>query len=428
MSFYLLGESKVEENGNSWASVVKPVTVPVSLQVIAGLLIIGGGWALLGMLVRLMFGNIYLDLSALGLWAGLGLLNLRNGWRRFVLVMSILFLISFFVLICINWGEEGPAAYDIMGLQQGYVLKWAFWSVLVSYALFTLWVFWELLRPSVRELFVSQDPLASNAFVYPKPFWTTFWIIFLLAVYIGLNINCIAMAQSNKYKPTPIWANHRRPFLKSEGEKWNGTFEWCRPGLESSDINQTQGGKIIVVASQDGKELARFVCDFELKYVREGFPKRSWNGDYPAVVRFVDRSPQVDPEYAIRATVYWWQGYDNVSLDMKFALVSIENDDSESFIYFPTKNSSPESSSNSYNDCPELNMLMHVSQGYIKSLGIMREVFATGVTNLSAPRGMFPGVTQPIDWSLRFHSLEDPDENRWYRIPVGETSDPQKKR
>ena len=397
------------------------VGVPVSVQVIAVLLIIGGTWALLGMIVRLMCGAIYFDFSALGIFVGPGLLRLRNGWRRFTLIASVLYLVLFVVLVCISLMEEGPVVYEIMGLQQGYVLKWALWSVLASYGFFMVWVALVLMRPSVRALFHSQGKISLPC-DYPKPYWSTFWVICLLVVYIGLNMNCISMAQSCKYKPKPVWVYGHQSFGKGDGEKWAGTFEWRYPGLDDQKITRKQSGQIVVVASKEGEEIACCTCNYELGYGCGDFQTYVLGNDYPLSVRFTDRSSQVNPEYTIRSTVYWDTGV----LDMKFALVSTKDDDSESFIYFPDGPSSPRPSFNSYSYCPKLNVMLRSSPDLAESYGIVKEVFATGVTNLPASRGMFPGATQPIDWSFRFHS-ENPDESKSYCIPAGETSDPKKR-
>ena len=65
---------------------------PVSLVIVAWIYIAAGLLAGLDILIGLFSGRIHINLGALCLFAGIGLIRLQNGWRICALVFIWLFL------------------------------------------------------------------------------------------------------------------------------------------------------------------------------------------------------------------------------------------------------------------------------------------------------------------------------------------------
>jgi hypothetical protein len=126
---------------------------PVSLKVVAALFILGGLSSAIDVLIRLTQGSLFLNLGVLGLFIGIGLLRYSRGWRTCALVFLWLAMIGLPLAAVLLLATDQPLRYTILGRDMGEAPKAAgVVAVVVGFAL-TLWQYWVLTRPRVRQLF-----------------------------------------------------------------------------------------------------------------------------------------------------------------------------------------------------------------------------------------------------------------------------------
>ena len=124
-----------------------PDRLPTALVVVAVLFMLQGAWAAIEVIRDLFQGTINLNFGVLLLFAGIGVLRLRPGWRTCGLVftwigMALAPMVSVAVLFL---GDVGDRA----------------WIVIVVGALVfgvSVWEYLVLTRPDIRRLFGLEDP------------------------------------------------------------------------------------------------------------------------------------------------------------------------------------------------------------------------------------------------------------------------------
>jgi len=152
--------------------------IPVALQVVAWLMILTGGYAVLGMLFALAQGNLFLSFKFLYLFVGIGLLKLRSGWWICALVFLAIGWIACALAPLAALLSARPFLYRVLGTPVGCLPKWTLWVTLPEAVALLLFQTWVLLRPGTRRLF--DAPKDENTVVKCRtPGRTAFWIILL---------------------------------------------------------------------------------------------------------------------------------------------------------------------------------------------------------------------------------------------------------
>ena len=132
---------------------------PMSLNIIATLWVAFGMWTIVAEAYKggglVLPGNVF---DWLNIFAGIGLLKLKRGWRTYALVMlgfAFVLVVPFSVWACCNPERitlRLPAVLIIDRpheiLKPGIVA-----AVCFSYTTVTVWMLWVLMRRDVRELF-----------------------------------------------------------------------------------------------------------------------------------------------------------------------------------------------------------------------------------------------------------------------------------
>jgi len=127
--------------------------IPISLKIVAWLFIIQGVFAAIEIVVSLMNNHINLNFGVLGIFIGIGLLNLRNGWRICGLVFIWVALIIAPIIFLLMMTHSGPLDFNVFGQKVGHVHQGVvILPFLALYALI-LWQRWVLSRPDIRALF-----------------------------------------------------------------------------------------------------------------------------------------------------------------------------------------------------------------------------------------------------------------------------------
>jgi hypothetical protein len=131
-------------------------SIPISLKIVAWLFIISGVSAAIEVLVSLMNNHINLNFGVLGIFIGIGLLNLRDGWRICGLVFIWIALILVPIVFLIMLSSSGPLDFSLFGQKVGYVSKGVIIIPgLLLYALL-LWERWVLSRSDIKVLFQNN--------------------------------------------------------------------------------------------------------------------------------------------------------------------------------------------------------------------------------------------------------------------------------
>jgi hypothetical protein len=254
---------------------------------------------------------------------------------------------------------------------------------------------------------------------YRKPGWAVFWIAILFLVTLGQSKAFSHMAKKPEYQPVPAWQYTHQP---EEGETqylpreyWDKTIDWHSIGYSGKKPDSSQHFEITAIARKDGKELARFLCEYKME--------SHWVN--PVLFHLEDRSFQVNPDYAIRSTVH--MGRHGISMEL--ALVSTKHDHSSNVVFLRNENVSGSSSTwqATYPLCPSLKFGVSPVMYEDEEKRYTRYVAAGGVVQLPAPNGMFPGTDQPIDWTLYVQRLDEPDWIEEYHIPAGERETPEQR-
>jgi hypothetical protein len=132
--------------------------IPTALRVVATLQLLGGMSALGGMIDRLGHGELYLDVGVLGIPAFFGLIWLKPGWRTFVLIVTLAWLVAMPVLFILGLAvaELVPAEVRMFGLTIATLSALWMSALMVPLFLLLLWQFRVLTRPDVAALFAPE--------------------------------------------------------------------------------------------------------------------------------------------------------------------------------------------------------------------------------------------------------------------------------
>jgi hypothetical protein len=127
--------------------------IPWALKTMAVLFILGGIWAAIEVLVALTHSRISLNFGVLGIFVGIGLLNLRPGWRTCGLVFLWIefILIPVTAVLVLSYGRA--INFELFGTTLGRVPKEFALGIGALLFLLTLWQYRVLTRPDVRRLF-----------------------------------------------------------------------------------------------------------------------------------------------------------------------------------------------------------------------------------------------------------------------------------
>ena len=138
--------------------------IPTSLIVVAWLFIIGGTHSLIEMLYSLTTNHININFSVINIFAGIGLLKLRSGWRTYSLVVTWLVLIISPLALLWLLAKASPLDLHLFGQKVDSISTS---SVLIFYSIIyaiEIWKYRVLIRPDIKELFTGKVSKS----VYPK--------------------------------------------------------------------------------------------------------------------------------------------------------------------------------------------------------------------------------------------------------------------
>ena len=383
--------------------------VPVTVQIVAWLLILEALWAGLGMIVRLLGSCFFLDFRILYLFIGYGLLELRNGWRKCALVFIAFGWVIFAVMIGLFANTEGPLEYKILGILAGYLPKWTIWVMTAQATAWLLFQTWVLIRPRTRQLFLT--PKGENtSIIFRNPLLALLAAFLISGIVVWETGFWCRWARSGWYQPPPVWRFAKGPPVSFHGylptRTWDKAIHWDSPEPVNRRIPFKASREIIVTASRGGTELARFECVYD------------FTGTSDEVVSFhlEDRSVQVHPDYTFRSVVALW-GW---SPEIWLSLATTEDDPTQNLVLFRNEQwTCPGSGMQSMltDSCPTLRIK---AANRFQGPGLLDYLYARGVAETPAPVGMFPGSTRPVHWTLWIRSREEPDSYEVYDIPEGE--------
>ena len=128
-------------------------SIPTALQVVAILFLLGGISSVIGMVIRLVSGSVYIDFGFLGIPTYFGLRRLSLGWRTFALVCIWLALIACPIAFVIGIFYSASTSAEVFGIPFAQVAP--IWLSVVSVPIFLLefWQYRVLTRPQIRALF-----------------------------------------------------------------------------------------------------------------------------------------------------------------------------------------------------------------------------------------------------------------------------------
>ncbi len=128
--------------------------IPTALKIVAWLFIIGGILDAIETLVSLANNYIDINLGVINIFAGIGLLNLRPGWRIYSLVIIWLGLIIIPIVLILMITVSSPLDFKFFGQNIGYLSKL---PALIFGALIYALIVWEyrvLTRSDIIKLFL----------------------------------------------------------------------------------------------------------------------------------------------------------------------------------------------------------------------------------------------------------------------------------
>lgn len=121
-----------------------PPPLPSSLKVVAWLFILYGILSCIEVLVSLAHGRLNLNLGVLQIPCGIGLLNLRSGWRTFGIVMLWLSIIITPLAVLLITGSNATPRLTVLGYDAGPASDAAIWGMVLYAAICWVASFWSL--------------------------------------------------------------------------------------------------------------------------------------------------------------------------------------------------------------------------------------------------------------------------------------------
>jgi len=146
--------------------------IPIPLNIVAILFLLGGLSSAIGMVVRLLDGHIHLDFGVLGIPTYFGLRRFSIGWRIYALVCTWLVLVASPIFFVLGFMVSQPADFTLFGLNAGKVSP--LWLTIVSAPLFllSLWQLRVLTRKDIKRRFYEKETELSGA-DNPRPCGTS---------------------------------------------------------------------------------------------------------------------------------------------------------------------------------------------------------------------------------------------------------------
>lgn len=131
---------------------------PIALSLIAAALIYFGIDAITGTIGALSVGRVNVNLAFLLLPAGIGLLRLSDGWRRFTLFcicLAGLFTVGLVVYEAVRPGQMPMTWFGSQTQGGPRYLLFAFIVGVIAFLLY--WAFHTLTREEIRSLFIKKE-------------------------------------------------------------------------------------------------------------------------------------------------------------------------------------------------------------------------------------------------------------------------------
>lgn len=132
-------------------------SLPLALRVVAFLFILGGISAVMEVITSIINNRLNINFGVLGIFIGLGLFRLRQGWRTCALVFTWMSLIMCPIIGFVFLGHSGPLDFTIFGQKAGYAPKEFGVVMIVVLFVYTFWQYRVLTRRDVRLLFMNDD-------------------------------------------------------------------------------------------------------------------------------------------------------------------------------------------------------------------------------------------------------------------------------
>jgi hypothetical protein len=127
---------------------------PVSLVIVAWIYIVAGFLACLDIIIALFSGRMHINLAALCLFAGIGLIRLQNGWRICALVIVWLFFAVIGLLVL--FGIFSPQSVKVTvfsDVSNAANRPITFLLMIILVLVPAYWIYRVLTRPDVKLLF-----------------------------------------------------------------------------------------------------------------------------------------------------------------------------------------------------------------------------------------------------------------------------------
>ena len=130
--------------------------LPASLSVVAILTILGGISSVINVVGSLIHGYLNIDFGILGIFIGIGLLRLSQGWRTCALVFTWIGLIACPIIELLFLGHTGPLDFNVFGQKVGNAPKELGVALVILVFCYSMWQLHVLTRSDVRALFSNH--------------------------------------------------------------------------------------------------------------------------------------------------------------------------------------------------------------------------------------------------------------------------------
>lgn len=129
--------------------------IPIALNIVAIIFLLGGISSAIGMLIRWLDGQVHIDFGILSIPTYFGLRRFSRGWRIYALVCIWVVLVACPIFFVFGFVSQ-PADFSFFGLSTGKVPS--FWISIVSVPLFlvSLWELRVLTRSDIRSKFFES--------------------------------------------------------------------------------------------------------------------------------------------------------------------------------------------------------------------------------------------------------------------------------
>jgi hypothetical protein len=132
-------------------------SLPLALKIVAVLFILGGFSAAIEVIASLMNNRININFGVLGIFIGIGLFRLSQGWRTCALVFTWIGLIAAPIIGLLFIGHSGPLDFSVFGQKIGHASKELGVAMILVIFIYSIWQYRTLTRRDVRLLFMDRD-------------------------------------------------------------------------------------------------------------------------------------------------------------------------------------------------------------------------------------------------------------------------------